>query len=75
MCVGHLTPAGVFVGRTRQMGHSSLGLRTQVRARPAELLAIWYLAGPRQEVQLDVGIGQAVGVHGLQSLQEKPAGA
>ena len=36
-----------------------------------EALALWYLAGSWQEVQLNVGIGQTVGVHGLQSLQEK----
>lgn len=38
---------------------------------PREAQAIWYLAGSRQEVQLNIGISQAVGVHGLQSLQEK----
>lgn len=37
-------------------------------ARLAVAQAIWYLAGSRQEVQLNVGIGQAIGVHGLQSL-------
>lgn len=36
-----------------------------------EAQAIWYLAGSRQEVQLNIRIGQAVGVHGLQSLQKK----
>lgn len=36
-----------------------------------EAQARWYLAGSRQEVQLNIRIGQAVGVHGLQSLQEK----
>lgn len=30
-----------------------------------------YLAGPRQQVQLHIGIRQAIGIHGLQSLKEE----
>lgn len=43
----------------------------RARAPGAERPAIWYLAGSRQEVQLNIRVSQAVGVHGLQSLQEK----
>lgn len=33
---------------------------------------VWlYLTGSRQQVQLDVGIGQSIGVHWLQALQCK----
>ena len=32
-----------------------------------------YLAGSRKQVQLHIGIRQAIGVHGLQSLQKKEA--